>query len=131
MPNINRKSINLGPKFKREKPFTYDDTNNGMMYYNSKQWKNLRNKYITDHPLCEECLIKGRSVEAQQVHHRKPFFWLSPKYRWYALLDESNLESLCIKCHNDKHMELNSLDEEGKERLIKIYENRLKMYYNL
>ena len=46
MPNINKKSINLGPKFKREKPLTYYDTNNGMMYYNSKQWKNIRNKLL-------------------------------------------------------------------------------------
>ena len=131
MPNINKKSINLGPKFKREKPFTYDDTNNGMMYYNSKQWRALRNKYITDHPLCEECLIKGSSVEAQHVHHRMPFFWLDPEFRWYGLLDTNNLESLCIRCHNDKHMELNSLDEEGKKRYVKIYENRLKRYHDL
>lgn len=131
MPNINRKSINLGPKFKREKPFTYDDTNNGMMYYNSKQWKNLRNKYITDHPLCEECLIKGRSVEAKHVHHIYQFFKCKPELRWYALLDESNLQALCIKCHNEKHVELNSLSEEDEQRRIRTYEERLKRYYNL
>ena len=36
--------------------------------YNSKKWKTLRNKYISDHPLCEIC-----GAEATQVHHIIPF----------------------------------------------------------
>lgn len=56
-------------------------------------WKKIRNKYIKNNPLCEQCLKKGRLTPAQEVHHIKP---LSKG----GTHDEKNLMALCSCCHS-------------------------------
>lgn len=76
-------------------------------YYGDHRWKELRNWYITNHPLCEECLFNGRSVPAEHVHHRIPFGTATTEDEKYRLLlDISNLESVCAECHRKIHNEL-------------------------
>lgn len=59
-------------------------------------WKKIRDRYITAHPLCEMCQSHGRYKEAQLVHHILPL-------ADGGTHDESNLQSLCISCHERIH----------------------------
>lgn len=96
MPVINR-------KYNNTKPIKWS-YNQSSQYYNSKGWKRLRALYINNHPLCERCLLNGRSVPATDVHHKR--FFLSGKTdeeRWQLLLSPNNLEALCETCHHELH----------------------------
>ena len=96
MPTINLKPINN----KDVKYIKGDRTN----YYNTKQWKNLRLYYIKRHPLCECCLAHDVVSAATEVHHKRRI--LSGKTeedRYELLTDESNLISLCYRCHDIMH----------------------------
>jgi len=59
-------------------------------------WKRIRDRYITAHPLCEECLGLRRAPVATLVHHVKPLADGGTN-------DESNLRSLCASCHEKIH----------------------------
>lgn len=99
MPTINKNKIK--PK---QIPYRHESRDISSKYYNSKQWKNLRNYYIRRNPLCEICLSKGIVKAAEEVHHIK--FILGGKTeeeRWERLTDENNLMSLCISCHHEIH----------------------------
>ena len=62
-------------------------------------WKKIRDRYIQGHPLCEACLGLGKASVATLVHHRKP---LSEG----GTNDESNLQSLCVSCHERIHQRI-------------------------
>ena len=101
MPTINKN------KKIREKPTQYKhEGNQGSKYYNTKQWNNLRNRYIKEHPFCEMCLEEGKVKLAEQVHHKTEFLsGLTEEERWQLLTDEDNLQSLCSECHHKIHNE--------------------------
>ena len=65
-------------------------------FYHSKAWRMTRKFYIKDNPLCEMCKRKGETTAAQMVDHIKPISTGG------MLLDTSNLQSLCNKCHAKK-----------------------------
>ena len=70
--------------------------------YQSVAWKKLREVYMHQHPLCEECLKKGKVTPAEDVHHiRSPFTGGDINYS--LLLDDKNLEAVCKKCHQLIH----------------------------
>lgn len=69
-------------------------------FYNSKRWRELRAYKFATNPLCEECLKKGKIVQAVDIHHIHP---IDTAYGWEHRYDIDNLESLCIECHNGKH----------------------------
>ncbi len=97
MPTINRKQIN-------NKDVGYKKNNSSSQYYNTKQWVNLRNYYYKRQPLCECCLAHGYVTPATEVHHKRRI--LSGKTeedRYELLTDESNLMSLCYRCHDAIH----------------------------
>ena len=110
MPSINRKQI-------RPKTIEYKHDDKSAVYYNSSAWHSLRNEYYVKHPLCECCMSHDRVTVADHVHHK--LIWLSQPtedLRWQALLDENNLMSVCVKCHNKLHnkakeYKLNYVDE--------------------
>lgn len=58
-----------------------------------RAWKRIRDRHITQHPLCEMCKKQGRITPAEEVHHIKP---LSQG----GTHDDSNLMSLCKECHS-------------------------------
>lgn len=60
------------------------------------RWRVIRDRYISKHPLCEDCLQSGRLVPADLVHH------IIPTDQGGTHADE-NLKSLCIPCHNSIH----------------------------
>lgn len=113
MPYINRKKV------VKQKPTPYvHHSNQSHKYYNTKQWVNLRNYYIKQHPFCERCEAQGRTTLATQVHHQVPFLnGLTETERLNLLLDEDNLMSVCNKCHAEIHNEMNrkKYDDQGDD----------------
>jgi 5-methylcytosine-specific restriction protein A len=58
-----------------------------------REWRFIRRRYITAHPLCEKCEAAGRITPAQEIHHILP---LSKG----GSHDEDNLMALCSSCHS-------------------------------
>lgn len=70
--------------------------------YQNKNWRKMRDTYLKEHPICEECLKKGKVTPAEDVHHVKsPFRGGDVNYN--MLLDYHNLESVCRECHGNIH----------------------------
>lgn len=78
-------------------------------FYHSYRWTKLSRQYRAKHPFCVRCYQKGLYIRARAVDHiipiRTPEGW---RKRW----DESNFQSLCIPCHNQK-----TLEDEEKYKL--------------
>ena len=64
-----------------------------------RAWKRIRDRYIAEHPLCELCQKEGRSILAEEVHHKLPV-------SKGGTHDRCNLMSLCRSCHTKIHFEL-------------------------
>jgi len=62
-------------------------------------WKRIRDRYAHQHPLCERCLLDGKYVAVEEVHHILPV-------SKGGTHDENNLMSLCQSCHTKIHREL-------------------------
>lgn len=58
-----------------------------------RAWKRIRDSYISQHPLCEECEKNGRLTKAEEVHH------IIPLARG-GTHDKRNLMALCTPCHS-------------------------------
>ena len=77
--------------------------------YNNKLWRELRQQYIQEHPLCEQCLREGRVTPAEDVHHVVSF--MTEYHNDQQLNDDmlklafdyDNLMSLCRECHLKAH----------------------------
>lgn len=90
------------------------DDREAKAFYNSKEWKSKRLQILErDHYECQACRERLRLAAAEgkrlygkdakirratEVHHKKELKDY-PRLR----LDDDNLVSLCVKCHNDKH----------------------------
>ena len=61
------------------------------------QWRKIRNRYASKHPLCEQWLKEGRYTPMQEVHHILPI-------NRGGSNDESNLMSVCHSCHEKLHV---------------------------
>lgn len=61
------------------------------------RWKKLRDRFIAQHPYCEECFKQGKIVMATDVDHIVPH-----KGDRSLLYDEQNLQALCHSCHSRK-----------------------------
>lgn len=96
-------TLNLSPK--KTKQNNHNNTAHRELRakaYNNTEWRKLRNSYIKIHPLCEECLDKGKITPAEDVHHIKsPFSNNTINYN--LLLDSDNLKSVCKECHAEIH----------------------------
>lgn len=72
-----------------------------MDLYSSQPWKAKRKKILRrDEYLCQWCKRYGRRVDATTVHHIEHY-----EDRPDLALVDSNLISLCDKCHNKAHPE--------------------------
>ena len=65
-------------------------------FYNSKQWRSLRNYYIQRNPLCEACQRRKKTTAGTVVDHIIAINMGGHK------TDLSNLQTLCTSCHNSK-----------------------------
>lgn len=82
-------------------------------FYKSQQWQHVRDYVMKrDRMLCQDCLAKGLTVPAEEVHHIIP---LQPENITdpSITLNENNLVSLCRECHRKRH---------GREKRYKIDE---------
>ena len=64
-----------------------------------RAWKRIRDRHISQHPLCEVCKENGRFVPAEEFHHKKPISQGGTHAR-------DNLMSLCRSCHTKIHHEI-------------------------
>lgn len=76
-------------------------------FYNSIEWKILKEKYLQDQQYkCERCMeirkhnSKHRVKVAVEVHHIK---YLSTTEGWERRLDYTNLMALCHRHHDEEH----------------------------
>lgn len=69
-------------------------------FYQSAQWKRLKEWKLARDPLCEACLQAGRTSVADVVHH------LIPVKKGTKNLDLDFLVSLCHACHNAVEREM-------------------------
>ena len=99
MPTINK------PQKKPYRRKTKEQYNrSSAVYYNNVRWKKLRNWYISQHPLCIDCLAEGRTTAAEHIHHCIPFMsGNTDNERWQLLLDPNNLVPLCKEHHEERH----------------------------
>ena len=70
--------------------------------YNNTAWRKLREVYIHEHPLCEECLKKGKVTSAEDIHHKRSPFQKG-EINYALLMDKDNLMSVCKECHGNIH----------------------------
>lgn len=61
-----------------------------------RDWKRIRDRYINEHPLCEDCLSRGIYKQASEVHHKLPL-------ADGGTHEKNNLVSLCRSCHMKAH----------------------------
>lgn len=65
--------------------------------YNNRIWRSMRKVKLLNEPLCAECERRGITKLANVVDH------IIPHRGNHALFqDETNLQSLCKKCHDKK-----------------------------
>lgn len=73
-------------------------------FYDSARWKACRQTYLSEHPLCERCLVVGRAQTAEHVHHKIELTEETFNDPMIAL-NPDNLEALCFECHQKEHHE--------------------------
>lgn len=66
-------------------------------FYTSTRWRKLRAAFLAENPLCVRCSERGRVVPAVVADH--VIDRCDAPERAY---DVSNLEALCVSCHNRK-----------------------------
>lgn len=75
-------------------------------FYHKPEWRKVRKLYINTNPLCEECLRNGKTTPGTMVDHIKPINREDPYNTHNGIygepLDESNLQTLCERCHAKK-----------------------------
>lgn len=59
-------------------------------------WQKIRAAYVSEHPLCEQCMEKGIYRRVEEVHHILPL-------KNGGNHNKSNLISLCHECHARLH----------------------------
>ena len=68
-------------------------------FYNSPEWKILRNqKFYDADGLCEMCFKNKVIREAREIHHIVPI-----NENWNKRLDYDNLIALCPSHHQEQH----------------------------
>lgn len=72
--------------------------------YQNTTWRKLRDTYMKQHPICEECLKSGKITPATDIHHKKSPF-RGGEVNYMLLWDYDNLQALCKECHGRLHAE--------------------------
>ncbi len=75
-------------------------------FYNSKDWKLLKEAYKNKHPYCELCQEEAKKQNkytiqlTEEIHHKEP---IQTPTGWFRRLEWSNLIALCHIHHNMMH----------------------------
>ena len=84
-----------------------DDRDEWRKLYATARWKRLRDRFLSEHPLCARCLLQEIVEPATVVHHKTPhkgdlvLFWGGP------------FEALCAPHHNSQ----GQLEDHGKQTI--------------
>ena len=97
-------TINLNKKPTKEKVERNQTENRKLRAkaYNNSSWKKLRETYLKEHAVCQDCISKGKITPATDIHHIKSPF-KDGEINYSLLLDYTNLVSLCKECHGNRH----------------------------
>ena len=87
---VNNRRANKKYDAKRDKKY--------VRFYNSPEWKMLKNKYMQDKQY--KCEGKDCKAIATEVHHVDP---IQTPTGWERRLDYTNLMNVCTRCHNKQH----------------------------
>jgi hypothetical protein len=75
----------------------FDQGNDQLDIYQTKQWKGTRNHHIRSHPICKQCKEEdGRIVAGEVVDH------IIPVRQGGKPFEFDNLQTLCYDHHNIK-----------------------------
>lgn len=66
-------------------------------WYSLAVWLRLRERQLSDSPLCVLCDAQDLTVPATDVDHR-----IAHRGNWALFVDPQNLQSLCASCHSAK-----------------------------
>lgn len=61
--------------------------------YNSKEWRDIRARQLSQQPLCEQCTRDGKVKPGSHVDHIDGNAWNNTS---------DNLQTLCHSCHSSK-----------------------------
>lgn len=96
--NQNNKRKENNKKFQTKKSWIYKNI------YNTSRWQKLRKAYLSENPLCEECIKNNKVTEGKHVHHITPISNGLTENEMIGLgFDWNNLQTLCEECHSKKH----------------------------
>ena len=97
-------TLNLKKKTKKDNARNEHSPNRELRQkaYNTTEWRKLRESYLKQHPVCEECLNKGKVTPATSVHHKETPF-KNNTINKNLFLDSNNLMAVCHECHAEIH----------------------------
>ena len=107
-------------KAERQRLYTLTQNHSGeaSKYYSTTAWRNVRQAYLIEHPICELSLLEHKVVEAEQVHHLVKWFdQATDELRWRLLLDPENLISLTNSVHQLLHYSREGLTEKQRKEI--------------
>ena len=78
-------------------PMSFDRQKKSKWPYCTSQWKKLRLVKLTQSPVCEICVLRGETREADTVDHIKAI-----RKGGDPFPDLTGLMALCAPCHNEK-----------------------------
>lgn len=84
-------------------------------FYQSEDWRNLRNYVLSQEPFCRKCKSEGYLIIAQEVDHIVDIVDDPSK-----ILDINNLQPLCKNCHSRKTMKKTQKNKKPENETIKI-----------
>lgn len=101
MPTLNKPKRTHSTAYKK-----YGQQADIQKIYNTSIWKKLRQGYISQHPLCESCLLENKITPAYDVHHIREISNGRTILEMQDIAyDSNNLMSLCRECHRKIHSE--------------------------
>jgi len=86
------KGISILPKIRTSKGYNGSKDS----FYQTKQWKDFRQQYLSQYPLCKICTEQGRTNEATVLDH------IQPIKQGGAIWAQYNLQGLCKSCNAKK-----------------------------
>lgn len=108
MPTINKK--------KNTYPSSYEKSDKVALrkkLYNNTKYRKIRDWYMMEHPLCEDCLKEGKVTPSTELHHiLSPFddglTWETRYQRLYGMYSEidgtyMNFAAICDYHHQCRH----------------------------
>lgn len=87
--------------------------------YKTQGWKRLRKVILArDFGLCQECRRRGAITKGNIVHHK-----VEAREDLSLFWSESNLETVCVACHNRDHPERSGGKKKPRQKghVVKFY----------